>query len=116
LTSSFYPAHHISTGEGGMVCTDIPELKKLFMSFSWWGRDCHCVGSANLLSCGTCGNRFDNWLESYNGIIDHKYLFTNMGYNLKPLDLQGSGLVQLTRFKEIDEKRKNSKSVIESIH
>jgi CDP-6-deoxy-D-xylo-4-hexulose-3-dehydrase len=115
-TSSFYPAHHISTGEGGMVCTDIPELKKLFMSLSWWGRDCHCVGSANLLSCGTCGNRFDKWLESYNGIIDHKYLFTNIGYNLKPLDLQGSiGLVQLTRFKEIDEKRKNSKSVIESI-
>lgn len=78
--------------------------------------NCHCVGSANLLPCGTCGNRFDNWLESYDGIIDHKYVFTNMGYNLKPLDLQGSiGLVQLTRFKEIDEKRKHSKSTIESI-
>lgn len=114
-SSSFYPAHHISTGEGGMVCTDIPGLKKLFTSFSWWGRDCHCVGSSNLLSCGTCGNRFDKWLDSYDGIIDHKYVFTNMGYNLKPMDLQGSiGLVQLTKFVEIDSKRKNSKKIIES--
>jgi CDP-6-deoxy-D-xylo-4-hexulose-3-dehydrase len=91
-------------------------LKKLFTSFSWWGRDCHCVGSANLLSCGTCGNRFDKWLESYDRIIDHKYVFTNMGYNLKPMDLQGSiGLVQLTKFNEIDKKRKESKSRIEKI-
>jgi len=115
-SSSFYPAHHISTGEGGMCCTDLPELKKLFTSFSWWGRDCFCVGSANLLSCGTCGNRFDKWLDSYDGIIDHKYVFTNMGYNLKPMDLQGSiGLVQLSKFEEIDRKRKESKNKIESI-
>lgn len=115
-SSSFYPAHHISTGEGGICCTDIADLKKLFTSFSWWGRDCYCVGSANMLSCGTCGNRFDKWLESYDGIIDHKYVFTNMGYNLKPMDLQGSiGLVQLTRFEEIDKKRKESKNKIESI-
>lgn len=115
-SSSFYPAHHISTGEGGMVCTNIEELKKLFVSFSWWGRDCYCVGSSNLLSCGTCGNRFDKWLESYDGTIDHKYVFTNMGYNLKPMDLQGSiGLVQIKRFTEIDTNRKNSKKTIESI-
>lgn len=115
-SSSFYPAHHISTGEGGMVCTDIEALKKLFVSFSWWGRDCYCVGSANLLACGTCGNRFDKWLDTYDGIIDHKYVFTTMGYNLKPMDLQGSiGLVQLTRFAEIDAKRKTSKATIESI-
>jgi CDP-6-deoxy-D-xylo-4-hexulose-3-dehydrase len=115
-SSSFYPAHHISTGEGGICCTNIADIKKLFTSFSWWGRDCHCVGSANLLSCGTCGNRFDTWLEDYNGIIDHKYVFTNMGYNLKPMDLQGSiGLVQLTRFEEIDTQRKISKNKIESI-
>jgi len=115
-TSSFYPAHHISTGEGGIVCTNILDLKKLFTSFSWWGRDCYCVGSANLLSCGTCGNRFDKWLDSYDGTIDHKYVFTNMGYNLKPMDLQGSiGLVQLTKFNEIDRKRKESKNRVESI-
>lgn len=115
-SSSFYPAHHITTGEGGMVCTNIPELKKLFTSFAWWGRDCYCVGSANLLSCGTCGNRFDNWLSNYDGIIDHKYVFTNMGYNLKPMDLQGAiGLKQLEKFDEIDKNRKNSKIRVESI-
>ena len=115
-SSSFYPAHHITTGEGGICCTNNPEIKKLFTSFSWWGRDCYCVGSSNLLSCGTCGNRFDKWLDSYDGIIDHKYVFTNMGYNLKPMDLQGSiGLVQLNRFDEIDEKRKHSKKTIETI-
>ncbi len=115
-SSSFYPAHHISTGEGGMVCTNIEELKKLFVSFSWWGRDCYCVGSANLLSCGTCGKRFDKWLDSYDGIIDHKYVFKNMGYNLKPMDLQGAiGIVQLSKFNEIDKNRKNSKSIIEKI-
>lgn len=115
-SSSFYPAHHISTGEGGMCCTNIEDLKKLFVSISWWGRDCYCVGSANLLSCGTCQNRFGKWLDSYDGIIDHKYVFTNMGYNLKPMDLQGSiGLVQLSKFEEIDRKRKNSKNRIESI-
>ena len=115
-SSSFYPAHHISTGEGGIVCTNIPELKKLFVSLSWWGRDCHCVGSANLLPNGSCGNRFGKWLEGYDGIIDHKYLFGNMGYNLKPLDLQGSiGLVQLSKFDEIERNRKFSKEVIEDI-
>jgi CDP-6-deoxy-D-xylo-4-hexulose-3-dehydrase len=115
-SSSFYPAHHISTGEGGIVCTNIDELKKLFTSFSWWGRDCYCVGSSNLLSCGTCGNRFDKWLDSYDGIIDHKYVFTNMGYNLKPMDLQGSiGLVQINKFDEIETKRKENKLKIENI-
>lgn len=115
-STSFYPAHHITTGEGGMISTNIEELKKLFVSISWWGRDCYCVGSANLLSCGTCGNRFDKWLKSYNGIIDHKYVFTNIGYNLKPLDLQGSmGLEQLKKFDEISINRKNSKERVSEI-
>jgi CDP-6-deoxy-D-xylo-4-hexulose-3-dehydrase len=115
-SNSFYPAHHISTGEGGMVCTDIDELKKIFTSLTWWGRDCYCVGSANLLSCGTCGNRFDKWLESYDNVIDHKYVFSNMGYNLKPLDLQGAiGIAQLDKFEEIEARRKVSKLAIENI-
>jgi CDP-6-deoxy-D-xylo-4-hexulose-3-dehydrase len=115
-STSFYPAHHITTGEGGMISTNIEDLKKLFVSISWWGRDCYCVGSANLLSCGTCGNRFDKWLESYNGIIDHKYVFTNIGYNLKPLDLQGAiGIEQLKKFDEIDNNRKNSRKQITDI-
>jgi CDP-6-deoxy-D-xylo-4-hexulose-3-dehydrase len=109
FSNSFYPAHHISTGEGGMVCTNDDELKKLFVSISWWGRDCYCIGSANLLSCGTCGKRFDNWLENYNGIIDHKYVFSEMGYNLKPLDLQGAiGLEQLEKLDEIETNRRTS--------
>lgn len=116
FSNSFYPAHHISTGEGGMVCTNDEELKKLMVSIAWWGRDCYCVGSANLLSCGTCGKRFDNWLETYDGIIDHKYVFSNMGYNLKPLDLQGAiGSVQLDKFDEIESRRKVSKERIERI-
>jgi CDP-6-deoxy-D-xylo-4-hexulose-3-dehydrase len=116
FSNSFYPAHHISTGEGGMICTNDVELKKLFVSLSWWGRDCYCIGSANLLTCGTCGNRFDKWLKSYDGIIDHKYVFSEMGYNLKPLDLQGAiGSVQLTKIDEIEEKRKISRDTLTNL-
>lgn len=114
-SSSFYPAHHISTGEGGMVSSNDRELIKEARSISWWGRDCYCVGSNNLLECGTCGNRFDRWLPEYDGKIDHKYIFTNMGYNLKPLDMQGAiGLVQLKKLDYIDKKRREYKLVIQS--
>lgn len=114
-TTSFYPAHHITTGEGGMVCSEDPHLIDLARSMSWWGRDCHCVGQQNLLSCGSCGKRFDYWLENYDGIIDHKYIFSNIGYNLKPLDLQGAiGLVQLTKVDEICARRREHKQRIES--
>lgn len=107
---SFYPAHHITTGEGGMVCSDDARLIDIARSISWWGRDCYCVGAANLLACGTCGNRFDKWLEGYNGVVDHKYVFTQMGYNFKPLDLQGAiGLAQLEKFDTIHAGRRNSK-------
>jgi CDP-6-deoxy-D-xylo-4-hexulose-3-dehydrase len=116
FSNSFYPAHHISTGEGGMICTNDDELKALFVSYSWWGRDCYCIGSANLLSCGTCGNRFDKWLENYDGVIDHKYVFSHMGYNLKPLDLQGAiGIVQLEKLDEIEVNRKRSKERLTQI-
>ena len=108
-SASFYPAHHITTGEGGMVSSNNEEIITTARSLSWWGRDCYCVGSANLLACGTCGNRFDKWLKDYDEIVDHKYIFTNMGYNLKPLDLQGSiGLVQLEKWDEIHNNRVNS--------
>ena len=113
-STSFYPAHHISTGEGGMVCCNDDNLINLVRSVSWWGRDCYCVGSNNMLECGTCGKRFDNWLDNYDGVIDHKYLFTTMGYNLKPLDLQGAiGLEQLKKFEYIDEKRREYKKTIQ---
>jgi CDP-6-deoxy-D-xylo-4-hexulose-3-dehydrase len=116
FSNSFYPAHHISTGEGGMVCTNDDELKALFVSYSWWGRDCYCIGSANLLPCGTCGNRFDKWLENYDGVIDHKYVFSHMGYNLKPLDLQGAiGIEQLEKLDEIETNRRRSKERLTQI-
>ncbi len=113
---SFYPAHHICTIEGGMVSSNIPEIIDIARSFAWWGRDCYCVGQQNLLSCGTCGKRFDKWLEGYDVVVDHKYIFSNMGYNLKPLDLQGSiGCVQLTKFEEIHRLRRENKEQISKI-
>ena len=113
---SFYPAHHITTGEGGMVSSNNKQIVIEARSFAWWGRDCYCVGSANLLACGTCGNRFDKWLKDYDEIVDHKYIFTNMGYNLKPLDLQGAmGVVQLEKFDEIHKRRRNSKKKLHKI-
>lgn len=113
---SFYPAHHISTGEGGMVSSNIEEIVTIARSLAWWGRDCYCVGAANLLPCGSCGNRFDRWLPDYEGIVDHKYVFTNIGYNLKPLDLQGSiGLVQLRKFSEIEARRNHSKQRLQEL-
>ncbi len=115
-SDSFYPAHTISTGEGGMITSRSEDIIKIARSVSWWGRDCHCVGSTNLLPCGTCGRRFDKWLEDYDGIVDHKYVFTNMGYNLKPLDLQGAiGLVQIDKLDEICSKRKNSKNKLSEL-
>jgi len=99
---SFYPAHHISTGEGGMVSSSVPGVVEKARVFAHWGRDCHCVGAANALPKGSCGKRFAEWLGPEQGIVDHKYLFTEQGYNLKPLDLQGAiGLKQLEKFPSI---------------
>lgn len=113
---SFYPAHHISTIEGGMVSSNIKEIVDIARSFAWWGRDCYCVGPQNLLECGVCGKRFDNWLEGYDSVVDHKYIFGQIGYNLKPADFQGSiGLVQLEKYEEIHYIRRMNKSRIQSI-
>jgi len=113
---SFYPAHHIAAIEGGMVSSNIKEIVDIARSFAWWGRDCYCVGAQNLLECGVCGKRFDYWLEGYNELVDHKYVFGHIGYNLKPADLQGSiGLVQLEKFDEIHQKRRHNKERLHSI-
>lgn len=112
-SNSFYSSHHLCTGEGGMVISDDAEFMKIARSIAWWGRDCTCVGKANLLPCGSCGNRFDRWLPGYDDVIDHRYVFTQIGYNLKPLDLQGAiGSVQLGRFDEIHARRRASYSRI----
>lgn len=113
---SFYPAHHISTIEGGMVSSNIKEIVDIARSFAWWGRDCYCVGPQNLLECGVCGKRFDTWLEGYDKVVDHKYVFGQIGYNLKPADLQGSiGLVQLEKYEEVHYIRRMNKARIQSI-
>ena len=114
---SFYPAHHITTGEGGMVSSNNEEIIRIARSMSWWGRDCHCIGAANMLPKGTCGNRFDCWLKpAYEGIVDHKYVFTNIGYNLKPLDFQGAiGRVQLEKVDRMCNLRRLHHDVIEKL-
>jgi CDP-4-dehydro-6-deoxyglucose reductase, E1 len=113
---SFYPAHHISTIEGGMVSSNIEEIVQIARSFAWWGRGCYCVGSQNKLPNGVCGNRFDRWLEGYDKDVDHKYVFGVQGYNLKPADLQGSiGLVQLEKQGEIHYIRRLNKARLHEI-
>lgn len=115
-TYSFYPAHHMTTMEGGMIVSHDEEFIKLARSFAWWGRDCYCVGVANLLPNGTCGKRFDKWLDNTDCIIDHKYVFNNIGYNLKPLDLQGAiGIEQLKKVDEIHMLRRQNKNKIQKI-
>ena len=96
---SFYPAHEITTLEGGMVSSNNEEIVQLARSYGTWGRDCYCVGTCNLLANGSCGKRFSNWLQDFpETIIDHKYVFNRVGYNLKPLDLQGAiGIEQLKK-------------------
>lgn len=112
-SNSFFVSHHLTSFEGGMIISNDKELIRIARSFAWWGRECDCVGAANLLPNGACGNRFDKHLDGYDGIIDHKYVFGTMGYNLKPLDFQGSiGLVQLKKFDDIHEKRRYNKDRI----
>ena len=97
-----------------MVSSDDEELIRIARTLAWWGRDCYCVGAQNKLSDGTCGKRFDKWIEKYDGIIDHKYVYTQMGYNLKPLDFQGAvGSVQIDKFDEIHEKRRANKKAVQ---
>tara|TARA_B100001057_G_scaffold87974_1_gene84006 strand:- start:13084 stop:14379 length:1296 start_codon:yes stop_codon:yes gene_type:complete len=113
---SFYPAHHICTIEGGMVSSNVKAIVDLARSFAWWGRGCYCVGQQNLLTNGVCGRRFDKWLDGYDDIVDHKYVFGQMGYNLKPLDMQGAvGSVQLLKFDEIHRLRRKNKESIQNI-
>ena len=111
---SFYPAHHICTGEGGMISSDDEELISIARSLSWWGRDCYCVGQQNLLPCGVCGKRFSQWIKNYDGIIDHKYVYSQMGYNLKPMDFQGAiGSEQIEKQDEIHSLRRENKELIQ---
>lgn len=93
-TVSFYPAHHITMGEGGGVLTDRPRLKTLAESFRDWGRDCWCAPGMD----NTCGKRFEWQLGSLPEGYDHKYIYSHIGYNLKATDMQAAvGVSQLAK-------------------
>jgi len=107
---SFYPAHHITMGEGGFIAINDQNTERIVRSFREWGRGCYCIGKQNLLENGTCDCRFNNWLPALpNDIFDHKYVYEEIGYNLKPIELQASiGLVQMEKLKEIGIKRREN--------
>jgi len=104
-TLSFYPAHHITMGEGGAVFTNNDELKIIAESFRDWGRDCYCdPGKDN-----TCGKRFCQRLGDLPNGYDHKYTYSHLGYNLKITDMQAAcGLAQLARAPQFIQARKEN--------
>jgi CDP-6-deoxy-D-xylo-4-hexulose-3-dehydrase len=104
-TVSFYPAHHITMGEGGAVLTNSPQLKKLVASFRDWGRDCWCEPGKD----NTCGKRFEWQLGDLPRGYDHKYIYSHIGYNLKLTDMQAAiGLAQLKKLPAFIKKREEN--------
>ncbi|QMV12973.1 lipopolysaccharide biosynthesis protein RfbH [Vibrio spartinae] len=104
-TVSFYPAHHITMGEGGAVFTKNKELNKLVESFRDWGRDCYCAPGCD----NTCGKRFEQQLGSLPHGYDHKYTYSHLGYNLKITDMQAAcGLAQMNRVEDLVQARKDN--------
>lgn len=104
-TYSFYPAHHISTGEGGAVSTDSPLLNKIIRSFRDWGKDCWCVPGKD----NTCGKRYEWELGCLPYGFDHKYIFSEVGYNLKASDLQAAlGINQIKKLPQFIESRRET--------
>lgn len=104
-TSSFYPPHHMTMGEGGAVYTDNPLLHKCIRSFRDWGRDCICPSGQDNL----CGHRFDKQYGELPLGYDHKYVYSHFGYNLKATDMQAAiGCAQLEKFPAFVEKRRHN--------
>jgi CDP-6-deoxy-D-xylo-4-hexulose-3-dehydrase len=102
-TISFYPAHHITTGEGGAIITNDPKLAQLVRAFRDWGRDCYCAGGEN----NTCGKRFTQKFGNLPVGYDHKYVYSEIGYNLKMTDMQAAiGSAQMDKLPEFCDKRK----------
>jgi CDP-6-deoxy-D-xylo-4-hexulose-3-dehydrase len=104
-TSSFYPPHHITMGEGGAVYTNNPLLHRIVNSFRDWGRDCWCEGGTD----NTCKHRFDKQFGELPLGYDHKYVYSHFGYNLKATEMQASiGCAQLDKIDLITEKRRSN--------
>jgi CDP-6-deoxy-D-xylo-4-hexulose-3-dehydrase len=104
-TSSFYPPHHITMGEGGAVYTANPLLHKIIRSLRDWGRDCICAPGQD----NRCGHRFDNQYGELPPGYDHKYVYSHFGYNLKATDMQAAvGCAQLEKLSSFVEKRRHN--------
>ena len=104
-TSSFYPPHHMTMGEGGAVYTDNPLLNKIIRSFRDWGRDCVCPSGHDNM----CGHRFDRQYGELPLGYDHKYVYSHFGYNLKATDLQAAiGCAQIEKFPTFVERRRHN--------
>ncbi len=108
-TSSFYPPHHITTGEGGAVYTNDPMLKRVIDSLRDWGRDCWCGSGKD----DTCGKRFSKRYGELPSGYDHKYVYSHFGYNLKATDLQAAiGCAQLAKLEGFIKKRRSNWEVL----
>ena len=108
-TSSFYPPHHMTMGEGGAVYTDNPLLNRIIRSFRDWGRDCVCVSGQDNM----CGHRFDGQYGELPAGYDHKYVYSHFGYNLKATDMQAAvGCAQLKKFPGFVKKRRENYSYL----
>ena len=108
-TFSFYPAHHITLGEGGAVATANPELARIARSFRDWGRDCDCAGGTN----NSCGKRFARQFGTLPFGYDHKYVYSHIGYNLKVTDMQAAiGVAQLQKLDSFIAARKRNHATL----
>ena len=112
-TCSFFPAHHMTMGEGGFTATDEPRIRRVLASLRDWGRACYCNEKkpGDVTSGTACGDRFREWLSDGKSkvVYDHRYVFDEIGFNTKPLDLQAAmGLHQLEKLPEMDLARRNN--------
>lgn len=108
-TSSFYPPHHITMGEGGAVYTNSPELHKYINSYRDWGRECWCIGGVD----NTCGYRFSKQFGTLPLGYDHKYVYSHLGFNLKATDLQAAiGCAQIEKIDEIVARRRRNFDIL----
>lgn len=111
-TLSFYPAHHITSGEGGAVLTNNKRLNKIICSLRDWGRDCWCIGGQD----NSCGKRFDWKVGRLPKGYDHKFIFTEIGYNLKMTDIQAAcGYSQMLKAAKFEEIRRSNVNILSSL-
>ncbi len=118
-TCSFFPAHHMTMGEGGFIATNSQRTRTILASMRDWGRACYCNTQkpGNVTSGTACGNRFKNWLPGLKeAVYDHRYVFDEIGYNLKPLDLQAAmGLQQIDKLPMLDAARRENWAKLKEI-